>query len=115
MSHQYNQCGLAQQCRFTRHIWTRDHHDLLRFGVEKYVVGNIALAQGQLCLDDGVAALLDVEHIVGRDDRANIAILLAHLGKAQQAIDVGQYVGIDLYLGNILLHGIDEFLEEPCL
>ena len=100
---------MAQQGRFTGHIGTRDHHHLLLLGVEVNIVGHIALAQGHLRLDNRMASLQYVDHVALVHFRAHIEVILRHLGEAQEAIDVRQEVGIDLYLWDKLLHGDNQF------
>ena len=79
------------------------------------IVGHVALAERHLCLDDGVAALMDVDDGGVVDGGAYVAVVFRYLGKGQQAVDMGQDVGIDLYLRDELLHGDDEFGEETRL
>jgi hypothetical protein len=59
-----------------------------------------------------MAALTDVEHVAVVDHRANVDPLLRHLGEREQAVDAGQYVGIDLDEGNKLLHVVHELGKE---
>ena len=106
---------MAQQSRLTGHVRTRNHHDLLLLSVEIDIVGHIALTEWHLRLNDGMAALVNVEHVSVVHDGAHIAVVFRHLGKGEQAVDMRQNVGIDLYLRDELLHGYDEFREETGL
>ena len=61
-----------------------------------------------------MTALADVEHRAAVDDGADVAVLLGGLGKREQTVEVGQQVGVDLYLRNKLLHGQHQLVEELC-
>ena len=69
----------------------------------------------QLLFNDRVAALPDVEHRAVVNDGTHVAVLLGCLGKAQQAVQVCQQVGVDLYLRNELLHGQHQLIKQPRL
>ena len=90
LGQQYYQCRLTQQRRFAGHVRACDDDDLLTLLVEHDVVGDILLVDGQLRLDDGVAALLDVDGVALVDDGTDVAVLLGSLGKAEQAVETGE-------------------------
>ena len=73
------------------------------------------LAHRQLCLDNSVATLLDINNVTGVNDRTHIMVLLCCLGSTQQTVQMGNDISINLYLRNKLLHGHDEVVEELCL
>ena len=52
------------------------------------------------------------EHRAVVNNRADITVLLCGLGKAQQAVEVGQNVGVNLNLRNKLLHSQHQFVEQ---
>ena len=78
---QHDKGGLAQQSRFTSHVRTGNHHDLLFLGIEQHIVRYIAFAQRQLGFNHRMPALLDVEHLRIIDDRAHVAVLVRCLCK----------------------------------
>ena len=114
LGHEYHECRLTQQRRFSGHIRSGDDHDLLRLIVEQDAVGHIALAHGHLGLDDGVSSLPDIEHRGGIDNGPHIMVLLSRLGKGEQTVEPGHEVGVDLYLGDKLLYGGHQVGKEPC-
>ncbi len=92
---------MAQQSRFARHVGAGDNEDLLRFAVEIHIVGNIWLVGRKLFLDNGVAAVFDVDDIRFVDFRTIVFVFTSHLGKGEQTIDLCNNVGIDLNDGDI--------------
>ena len=112
LCHQYDEGSLAQKCRLTRHVRTRDNHNLLTVGVEHNIVGYILLAYWHLSLDDGMASLLDVDDVGVVDDGAHILMLLCSLGSREQTVETSDKIGIGLYLLDILLRIYDEVVEE---
>ena len=70
------------------------------------------LTNGQLRLDNRMAPLLDVNHIRWVYHRTDILVLLCRLGKTQQTVKARNDVRINLNLGDELLHGKHEIVEE---
>ena len=106
---------MTQQSAFSGHIGSGDDDYLLLVVVEIDIVGHEALTHGQLLLNHGVSALAYVELQAVVDHRAHVVVVFGHLGKAHKAVELGDEVGVDLYLGDELLHGRDELGEELLL
>ena len=89
LCHQYNECRLAQERTLTRHIGTRNHHNLLTLGVEHHIVGHILLADGHQHLNHGVATIANVDTFV----LANLGSYITPLGcepcERAEAVEVG--------------------------
>ena len=104
--------GLAQQGALAGHVGSGDDDDLLLVGVEVDVVGDVVLAHGHLLLDDGMAALTDVEDEAVVDDGSDVAVLLGHGGEGEEAVEAGYLAGVDLYGGDVAHEVGDEVAEE---
>ena len=59
-----------------------------------------------------MASLLDVDDLRRIDNRTDIIILLGSFGKRQQTVQMGNDIGVDLYLRNIFLHTQNQVVEE---
>ena len=90
LSHECDKGSLAQQGRLTGHVRSRDNDDLLFLSVQAHVIGNILLSRRKFLFNHRMASLPDVEHIVVRNDRTNVTILLCGLGKRQQTVQTCQ-------------------------
>ena len=71
---QRDECRLPQQGRLTAHIGPRDDHDLRLLLVQQDVIGDVALPEGELLLDDGVAPRTDVDARPLVHDGADVAV-----------------------------------------
>ena len=58
---------------------------------------------------------MDVEHVAVIDDGTHVVVLLGGLGERQEAVEVRQEVGINLYLRDERLHGLHQLVEQPLL
>ena len=112
LGQQHDECRLSQQSGLTSHIRTCDDNDLLSLLVEEDIIGHIALTKGQLCLDDWVATLTDIDYVAAVDDRTHIVMLLSSLGSTQETVEMGNDIGVLLYLWDERLSSNDEFIEE---
>ena len=84
-------------------------------GIEQYIVGNVALAHGELLLDDRVATLTNVERGAVVNHRAYVAVERCSIGKGEQAVEPRYLVGIDLYGGDVFVECKDEVVVEAVL
>ena len=80
--------------------------------VKVHVVGHVALSERHLRLYHGVAALVNVEHGGVVDHWPHVGVVFRHLRKREQGVDVGEDVGVDLYLRYELLHVYNQLREQ---
>ena len=59
-----------------------------------------------------MTALLDVDDVGVVDNRPDVAVGFRYLGETQQAIEMGNDVGVNLNLRNELLHILHKFVEK---
>ena len=57
---QGDECCLTKECGLTAHVRPGDNHDLGVVRAKPYIIRYVALAEGELSLDHGVATSLDV-------------------------------------------------------
>ena len=86
MRQEDDECSLAKESGFTAHIRTSDDHNLRLFFVQVYIVRHVALPEGKLLLDDGVAtgAYVDGESVI--HDRADVALGDGYFGEARETV-----------------------------
>ena len=112
LSHQNNQSGLAQQRRFTGHVGSRYHHDLLLVVVELDTVADVGFARRQLFLDNRVTSFLDVDNQRIVYFGTNIPVFHGRLHERQQAVEPRNEIGIELYGRNILRQCKNQIIEQ---
>ena len=115
LCHQGDEGGLAQECRLTRHVGTRDDEYLLTVGVEQNVICDITLSDRQLLLDDRMAPLTYIERSAVIYHRTHIAIECRSIGEREQAVEACYLIGINLYGRDVFIEGKYEVVIESCL
>ena len=81
-----DECRLAEQGTFTRHVRSGDNDDLLFLGVQLHVVGRVVLAGRHEGFDDRVAASANVEGKSFVDYGSHVMSLSGHGSEALQRI-----------------------------
>ena len=109
---QHNQRRLSEQGRFTRHVWTGNHDDLLFVVVECQVVGNVLFADRELLFDHRMTPAFDLKQIAVVHIRAGVFVLNCHCGERAQTVDLGRQAGIELNGLVIFCQRIDQIVEK---
>ena len=115
LSHNSYKSHLAQQCRLTRHVRTRNNYNLLRVIIQINIIINIRLTGRQLLLNYRMTPPLYINHIRITYIRSDILILLRHLSKRQQAVSPCHHVSINLYCWYIINQTLNQLIINLCL
>ena len=97
---QRDECRLPQQGGLTAHIGPGDDHDLCLLRVAQDVIGDVALPEGELLLDDGVTPRTDVDARPLVHDGADVAVRDGRLRQGREAVQARQLL-------RVLLQGLD--------
>ena len=90
----HDEGGLTKEGGLTAHVRPGDDHDLRLFVVEVHVIRHVALPEGELLLDDGVAPSTDIDDEAIIDDGAGVALCDRYLGERTEAVQLGDDAGI---------------------
>ena len=115
LSHQHDQCRLAQERGFTSHIRTRDDDDLLPVVVEKDIIRYILFAGRQLLFNHRMPPLADINHQTIVHIGADILVFCCSRGKTEQTVELRHHIGIGLHLRHKPAQCQHQFLIEAVL
>lgn len=96
LRHDDDECRLAQEGGFTRHVGSGDDDDLLFFVVEVEIIVNVILPGRQLFLDHGMASRFDVNDERFVDLGAVVIVGHGNVGKRDQRVYLRDDPGIEL-------------------
>ena len=115
LGHQDNEGRLPQQSRLTRHVGTRNHHDLLLLIVQQQVVGDILLPHRHQGFDHRMPSLADFDTRTVVERRTDVVALPSDTGERLQAVDTRHDSGIPLQSSQGMRNEPDQFGVNPLL
>ena len=110
----HDEGGLTKEGGLTAHVRPGDDHDLRLLVVEVHVIRHVALPEGELLLDDGVAPSTDIDDEAIIDDGAGVALRDGHFGERTEAVQLSDDAGILLQWADEAREAYKEFaIETP--
>ena len=113
LGHQNNKSRLPQQSRLTRHVGTRNHHDLLLLIVQQQVVGDILLPHRHQGFDHRMPSLADFDTRTVVERRTDVVALPSDTGERLQAVDTRHDGGIPLQSSQGMRNEPDQLGVNP--